>query len=177
MAEVTSALEVPWLNSLYDNYRTALMNRMYYGSRLASSRKTNRAIEIAVAVGSSGAIASWALWQSTDLGITAWAVLTGVSTVLAVVKPIVNYAKEIERYGKLFVGHGSLYYDLDSIVRHVAATKSVDDDDRARYERALDRRNEMAGDDDPKPNRKLVLKLQDRVDQMVPPESLWLPSE
>ena len=104
------------LRDLYDEYRTALMNREYYSCRLASVRTQNRILEIIIAVGTSSAVASWTIWQTEEV---VWTSIAAVVTLLTIVKPIIDYPKSIERYSKLFVGHGDVYYDLDRVVKRV----------------------------------------------------------
>ena len=84
-------------------------------------RRLNTRLEVAIALGTSAAIASWAIWK-TGSGEYAWLVISGLATLLAVIKPIINLPKQIERYSKLFVGHGDAQFDLERIAQQVKAT-------------------------------------------------------
>ncbi|MDM7999306.1 MAG: hypothetical protein QUS33_04730 [Dehalococcoidia bacterium] len=163
------------VKALNDAYRTALMNRKYYGYRLSRLRTVSRAMDIVIAVGTSSAIAAWAIWKSTSAGENAWAVLAGLATLFAVVKPILNPSKDVDRYTKLFVGHGDVAYDLETIVRKLGRVGSYTDEMQVAFERAHARIKELAPDDDPKVDKKLLRRCFAEVRAEKPVDSLWWP--
>lgn len=162
------------LIDLYNTYRTAALNRRYYGAKLTHYRAWNLAFEIALAVGTSAAIGSWAIWRG-ESGQNIWAVMAALSTIIAVLKPILNLSKNIERYSKLFIGHGDACYDLERIVREVSASQTFDSDSLKRYRQILERHRKLAADDDPRPSKRLLKRCFDEVNLQIPPTSLWLP--
>ncbi|MGO9137256.1 MAG: hypothetical protein ACLP9S_04645 [Syntrophales bacterium] len=171
------------IDALYDcvrvvnnTYRTASMNRKYYGYRLSSVRRINIVLEIAVAVGTSSAIAGWVIWKSTSVGELLWAILAGISTLIAVVKPIINLSRQIEKYTKLFIGHGDVYYELQTIVLDIMKMKDYSTQSDQAFKSALEKMKKFAADDDPKPNKKLLRKCYDEVNKEIPMDSLWWPT-
>ncbi len=42
--------------------------------------------------------------------------------------------------------------------------------------KALERRNALAPDDDPNPNKKLSRKCFEEVNKIIPPDTLWMPN-
>jgi hypothetical protein len=139
----------PQLRYIYDSYRTALLNRKYYGYRLTRYQSFNSAMDIAIAIGAtgSGGVAGLAVW-GTITGQYAWLWISGVATIVGVIKPILQLGVKIENYTKLFTGHGSIYLELKAV----------------------------GGLDDPKPDKKLIKQLQSQVNDEIPPDTLWTPS-
>lgn len=165
-----------FLNELYDQYRTAMLNRIYYGTRLANFKRWNLAHEIAIAIGTSSALAAWAIWK-TDTGGKVWAIITGLATILAILKPILQLSKQIERYSKLFAGHGDVLFDLEALIRKVRSTKEVTKEMENNFNQALSRIKTLAPQDYPKPSRELLNRCYAEVNKQVPANSLWIPKE
>ena len=162
------------LKDLYGNLRTAAMNRAYYGNRLEKLRFRIKAWEVMIALGTSSAIASWAFWKES-LGEYAWLALSAVATILAILKPIFNWAKDIERYGKLFAGHGDVLFDLERLAQRASATQTFDKAARDRYDEVIVRYGKLFAEDDPSPNRKLVESCYEDVKRRYPADRFWLP--
>ncbi len=159
---------------IYDLYRTALMNRMYYGVRLATYMKWNTGLESTLALGMSGAIGAWAIWR-TSFGQYVWAAIAGVATLIAVLKPILQLPKAIERTSKLWVGHTDLYLDLQHIVSTIKVVGDVTKEMENSFHQAKERYRKLALDDDPQPKKRLQKECYDAVNQEIPPASLWVP--
>jgi len=136
----------------------------------------NAALEIVIGVGTSSAIGAWAIWKSTSVGENVWAVLAGLATLFAIVKPFLNLSKHVEKYTKLFVGHGDVYYDLRTITTELARSRNYTDKMDEAFGRALERIKQLAPDDDPKVNEKLRRRFFDEVKKEIPVESLWWPA-
>src|SRR5689334_3804544 len=74
----------------YNSYRTAEMNRRYYGYRLASWKRTSSILNWGVALGSTtSAIAALPLWQ-TPGGKIAWSALAFVAAGAAIAQSVVD---------------------------------------------------------------------------------------
>src|SRR4051794_17444077 len=112
MSEIDPRLESrrSELSHIYDAYRTALLNRKYYGLRLSSVRKLNFWSEVLIAIGatSSGGVAGLAVW-GTITGQYVWLWISGIATVISVVKPACQFGKSIENYTKLYAGYTNIY--------------------------------------------------------------------
>ncbi len=59
------------VRAINNTYRTALMNRKYYGYRLSLVKNWNVGLEIVIAVGTSLAIGAWVIWRS-PVGENTW---------------------------------------------------------------------------------------------------------
>jgi hypothetical protein len=171
---MTEELNIDTLRSLYDDLRTSLMNRMYYGHKLAKSKNYNIAIEILIAIGTSGAIGGWIIWQKS-IGVYIWAVVPRIVAILAILKPIINLTKQIELYSSLFVGHGDVYYDLKKIVEKIKVDKNMSDNIVNDYLKVIDRIQSLAAKDNEAPDKKLLIKFQNKVNVQLPSDRFWLP--
>ena len=162
------------LLGLYDLYRNALMNEKYFGNRLEFYRRANRAIEILLAITASGAVGSWAVWDTT-LGTYVWKALGALSAILAIVKPIIQLSKQVELHSKVYIGYCSLYFDLKSLVNEIQRTHTFTKELRRDQRQASDRYRHLALQVDFPPKRKLLLKCWEEVNRQIPPRDLWMP--
>lgn len=163
------------VRNVHNTYRTALMNRKYYGYRLASVRTWNFWLEIGILVGTSTTAGAWGIWKAPP-GANVWAVVAALATLAVIVKPILNLSKSVERYTKLFVGHGDAYYDLQMMVADLAGTKAYTNGTDKAFKGVLKRMQVLASEDDPKIDQKLRRKCFKEVKEEVAMNSLWWPT-
>ena len=107
------------LKQIYDAYRTALMHSRYYAYRLKTYKRWDKILEIALAVGTSGTIASLTIWK-TGYGEYTWAIIAGLSAFLAILKPILNIQNDIERYSQLHITRLSIFQDFQQLVSDIS---------------------------------------------------------
>lgn len=166
------------LSEIYNLQCHAGLNKEYYGIRLSKVQNRNRWIEILIAVGTAGSGVSGAS-ALTDWGIAyikfVWACLAGISAMLAIMKPILQYNKQIERLSKLFGGYSETYTTINLIVSTIKFNQAVSDDDIAAF-RAVQRRFiELAADDDPSADAKLKDRCEELIRKRHSPDSVWYP--
>jgi hypothetical protein len=163
------------LKDYYNSYRTAFLSKEYYGRRLDRYLFYNKSLELILAISTSSAIGSWAIWKSS-IGDMVWATLAAISALIAVIKPILNLQRNIERYSKLFIGHQDAYYDLEQIIREVKISQNISEEMGKEYQKILFRIRKLASKHDPKLNQKLLNKIYDEINKThIPPNSLWMP--
>lgn len=164
------------LRRLYNNYRTTRMSRDYYACRLDYLQKCNVWYEVVLAIGAGGsAISGWYVWK-TSAGAWVWAFIAGASAVLAILKPILQIHKQVERYSKLHTAYCDLTYDYEKLVDDIKATKGITQQSRESIDKTEDRYKELALQDDPKPGDKLLRECQLKVMKSVPDFEVWYPS-
>jgi hypothetical protein len=161
------------LNHLYDMYRTALLNRKYYGHRLVKCRAIARWTDIGLALAAASTVGAWAVWQ-TPLGQSAWQLIGALAVVLAVAKPFLNLPADTERYSRLFTSHGSIYSSLGRIVSDVERLHAFGPSAKLSYAAALERFDEVCKEDDPAPSRRLLKRCFDEVKKELPPSRFWV---
>lgn len=170
-----SALLRSFLSALYNDFRTARMNQIYYGERLARQKRRNFCLELMIAIGTSGtSVSAWPLWQ-TNGGRLAWASLAGLSTVLAIIKPLLGWTDEIGRLSRLFAGHGEVAFDLDRVIHKVRQETCVTPEIEGTVDAARERMGKLSPDDDPRPDEKIRRVAFDQVNCEIPQSSLWMP--
>ncbi len=155
--------------------RNACLNELYYGAAAETATCWNTFLEIAIAAFAAGsAISAWSVWQ-TETGRSAWAILAGVASVAALLKPFLRLAEKAKNATTLHIGFKSIRLDVEDLWRELRSKKTIEESDCKR------RRDFYSG------LRKLQLQepatQSDRrarhcravVDQQYPPESLWVP--
>ena len=164
------------LKNLYDQYRTARMNREYYGCRLHSYQQINLIYEIVLALGTSSAVAGFYFWK-TEAGKEMWAAFGVVVVILSVLKPVLQLSKKVERYSRLHAGYGALFYDLKGVVDDAREAGGLDPKMKELIDKAGVRYRELGVEDDPKASDKLLRKCQESVKRSTPPFQEWWPEQ
>jgi hypothetical protein len=157
-----------------DELRNAALSRRYYGCLLVRTKRIVLTLDVLVAVSTSVAVAAWNLWQAGP-GTAVWKVLGGVATLVAVIKPFLNLAKEVERYSDLVSGWTSVYYDLKQINVRMRTSGSIPEEAWSAYEATQQRVKDLGGKEDPRINQSLLKQLFETIKQEIPPETLWWP--
>lgn len=163
------------LKRIYQQYRTSLLNRCYFAERLHGYRSWNQCVEIAIAIGTSATIGAWAIFKESPAKYV-WMVTVCVSTILSVLKPIINLSASIERYSKLWTGHSEIYFDLEALVQEIQIQKALTVEQHTRFENTFEKYKKLSiADDDLRPNRKAQARIEGEVMNKIPKGSLWLP--
>jgi hypothetical protein len=160
------------LKEIYDLYRTALLNKLYYADALCVWSRLDTGLDFTILIGTSSSIGSYAIWKS-GFGLHAWAVLSGVAAVCGILKQVLQVSKRVQRYTKLHTGHTSLYYDLNEIVGKLRVSHILSPDLIARYHQAVERYKALALEDDPHVSNRRRSRCQALVLRQIPNESLW----
>ena len=163
------------LERAYDMLRLARMNAAYYEHRLRDANRIHLLFEITIAIGTTGSIAAWAVWKSS-WGEYAWVAITGLATLLAVVKPILAPAKRIEICTRQHQGWLSLYYAVDKLLLSIRQETGWTKETRKRFDTIYDRSVQLHQEDEKCPNERLVRRCFDVANKLHPPETLWMPA-
>jgi len=167
---VRSTLEV-----IYDLYRTALLNRKYYGDRLSAIQRQNTIAEIVIAIGTAVGVGGLVFWEGA-IGQYAWGAIAGLAVVLNVVRPIIQWPKKIELYSKLFASYSAMYGELGSVVSEIRTSRKLSPEMLKSYSDARLHAAWLSVDDDPRPSSKLVQRYYDDVNKEIPASDLWVPA-
>ena len=163
------------LNVMYDTYRTSAMNEKYYANRLTHLTNWNRYYEITLAIGTSTAIASWAIWDINSAAKAFRAVFSGLITLLAIVKPFLRLPEEIEKYSTLHTGYRALYLNLNSIVSTIRRKNGVTSDIQQLFDAAQEQYRSLALNDSVNINQAVLQQCQQQVIREIPVDKLWYP--
>lgn len=114
------------LVSIYYEYRDALLNRLYYGYLVDKYTAYVKTFDILIAVGTSGSgIAGLALWKH-EYGQIVWGFISGLSIILAVIKPIMDFPAKLKDYSELYTEYSIAYRKLRSIVEDVSSERAYE---------------------------------------------------
>lgn len=172
MPRSDSKILVSQLTDIYADYRNVLMSKLYYENRLKAFISRNFWYEVFLAIGTSGTVAGWAIW-SREYGVTVWAIIGGAVAIFSVLKPILNYGSEIERYGQLRSHYDSLYYDFQTFAFDLKTNHRLTNVEIDTYKTLRKKMSDMKVPDDPNPSEKLLRECQERVYHQIPTDRLW----
>ena len=71
----------------------------------------------------SGTVASWGFWIDYEI---AWQVLSGISAIIAIILPIVNWPKSIEKFAELKKKWWEILYDYEELWANRSSISSND---------------------------------------------------
>lgn len=163
------------LSVMYDAYRNAAMNEKYYANRITHLTNWNRYYEIILAIGTSTAILSWAVWDINSTAKAFRAVFSGLITLLAIIKPFLKMPEDIEKYSTLHTGYRALYLNLNSIVSTIRRKSAVTSEVQQLFDAAQEQYRSLALNDAVNINQKILEQCQRQVIREIPVESLWYP--
>ena len=152
------------------------LNKEYYGNVLHRTQRLNDILEILIALGTAGSgISALTIWKVEPYGPWVWGTLTTIAALLAIAKPIIQLNKRIERLTRLYVGHTDNYTSLVIIVSRIRRHNDVTPELIEAFEAAEARFLQLAKEDDPRPNMKLLQRCEAMIRQRHPPEDAWWP--
>jgi len=164
------------LVEIYTLLSRSALNKEYYGVRLHRVQKLNDILEIAIAVGTTGSgISALTLWKIDPWGPLVWGTLTVVSAALAVVKPIIQLNKRIERLTRLYLGHTDNYSNLLVLVSRIKRLGTLTPEISSLFETAEAKFQELAKDDDPRPDMMLLNRCEEVIRKRHPAQLAWYP--
>lgn len=164
------------LTQIYNAYRSALLNRKYYGCQLDFYRKLNRTVEVVLAVATPSTIGGWAIWH-TQTGQAIWAVIASAVALVIALKPVFDWPKDIDRYSRLHAEHTVQYYTLKQLVEDIEMEKKITPEMEKRFLDARERHAQLSKDDDVRPHKSLALRCEREVRAEIPSDRLWMPKE
>jgi hypothetical protein len=162
--------------SLYNDWRTAELNKKYYACRLTQYRHANLIMELLIAVGTSGAIAAWQVWR-VSVGQIAWSAIAAAVALLTITKPLLQLPKQIERYSRLYGGYSVIAYDYEQVAGALNRNYSLNQSEVSMLEALSDKARDLVPDDDPVPRVRLRRRCYEEVNREIPIETLWWPAD
>ena len=162
---------------IYDALRTLLLNKKYYAARLQRFQNFNLAMELLIAVGATGSgVAGLAVWQM-ESGKLIWGAISGVSVVLAVLKPLFNLSSKVAAYAKLYGEYTSAFTRMKILVDDLQVERELPPARIKLFTELRARASELAGLGDPSQTQSVLLKLQEEVIVELPIDGLWVPAD
>jgi hypothetical protein len=160
----------------YQMLRTARMSALYYENRLWWANFWNFFFEIAIAIGAtSSGVAAWALWQK-GIGVTLWGIITSVSALSAILKPILAPARYIETSTRQHQGWHSFFFSIDKMILDIREHNDFTKETCRRFDTLYDRMVALHLEDVKCPNERVLSKILPKVNAEFPAASLWMPT-
>ena len=104
---------------IWNSMLTAQMSACYWNSLARRYNGREKYLKIFLAVTASGTVAGWTIWAHYDI---VWKILSGLSAIVAVALPILDYSGQVEKMTKLAskcaqlrVGYEQLWAQIDSL--------------------------------------------------------------
>jgi hypothetical protein len=173
-AEAQNARDL--LDEFYDDFRTACMAKKYYAHRLTIFQRTAFAFELAIAISASGSFA--ALKPLSDVTVCQLALpyCAALVAVLAIIKPLLQLDKSIERYSKLVSGYTDLIQSAARLIRAIKRERALRSELCETIKQIQSNIDKLVSLDDHKPNREKLVKFQTEVIEEYPLEFFFWPS-
>lgn len=153
---------------------TSKMNAYYYEARLAAAQRASTIMEFVLAAAASGgAFAGLVWWTTTEWGKWTWAALTGLSAVMAVVKPIYAPGRRIELFTRQHQSYYNNFFALQKLVFMLKQSEEITDEHRKRYDTIYDRHVQLAADDEAVPSSQAQRRAEQRAKDAMPPDDFW----
>jgi len=162
--------------AINDFYRTVAMNRLYYFTRLRVLRRWCTFTDLVIAIGSSSAVAAWAIWRAGGTAASVWQVIAGAATLIAIAKPFLRLGDEVQRYAELVTGYTSVYFEAEVIVQTAKRMNGVSDALWQSFEQSEERMRKLGLNDDPRAEPRLLQESFDEVNRRMPASDLWWPN-
>jgi hypothetical protein len=164
------------LDRIYDLRRNCLLNELYYAHRLNFFTRMNLWLDAVIVIGSGASgVSGWVIWTTYPELKVIWAVVAATATLLAALKPVLHVDAQVKRYSVLFASYRQLSISMAAAIEEIIETRGVSPQVERDVNRVRTRYASLAGDDDPKPSKKLVRRLQSEVNSRIPVGSLFYP--
>ena len=161
------------LHILYQEYRVAYFNALFYGERLHRTRLKNRIAEVFIAITTPGFMGSFFLFESW----IAPTVVGGLASLVAVLKSSSSISEDLERHTKLYISYNEIYSELEILVIKVKSEQDFTEETKIRMESQLKKMKSLAPLDDTKVKECDELKFYNMVNEKVPADRFWMPKD
>lgn len=164
--------------SLYDEFRTLVLNKEYYARRISRSRKVLRVLDIFLALFAGGSgVLGFALWKVEFFGYPVGPMLlsltTGVALVLGIARPYLKLEDELERLSSIQGAYGTIAFVMEDLVTRVKTAQTVDETADTIYQVLRQVRSSLMSKEDMPSNRELIAEIQDIVNQRYPSDTYF----
>lgn len=162
------------LSDIYKDYRNMCLNKKYYACRLRRVQRLNFWYEIILAIGTSGTVAGWAIWQQPNWQ-PVWIGIGVIVAICSIIKPILNFSGEIERFTTLETKFNALQIDFETLCFDIKRKKGLDDSLIKLYKETREKLKTLGVKEDSAPSKRIIQRLCNDVHQEIPVNSLWSP--
>jgi hypothetical protein len=160
---------------VYNDYRTARLNVKYLSIIIGTYENYDFYMALAIAIfAPSSAIAGLGFWN-TVIGSYLWKIFIVISSVIALVKPMLKLPEKVKKLQDQLRGYRILENDLKIITIGINQEKQFSQDLRKKFQESLDRLRDLSQKDEVKEDRKLIRKCFEEVKKELPSSSFYIP--
>lgn len=164
--------------TIYNEFRTLVMNQEYYAVRISKARQRLLWIDIFLALFASGSgVLGFAFWKSELLGFQAGPILlslaTGIAVVIAIARPYLKLEDELERLSSIQGAYGSIAFAMKEVVDKIKIEEAISPNDEAVFKALSLVRSTMITKEDSPTDRVLIDKSMDIVNERYPYDSYF----
>lgn len=162
---------------VYDEFRTARLNVLYYECQLKTLTCLNTTIEWLLALTTSSTVAASWLWTSV-VGGYVWKVFGVIAVFIAVGRPILNFTNKIKRKSETIGAYRELDNDLLNLKIKISQNNKYDAFLKKEFQMLLKKKGEIIKRyKDDYVNQKLRLKCTEQVKRELPVNNFFIPKE
>jgi hypothetical protein len=161
---------------LYDTLRESLMFKKYYAHKMKDYETYSLVGDIIVAAAASSSLTGATIFKGY-VGEKVLTALLLISTVTAIVKPLLKLNKKIASAAKLQRDYLCLYQKLNRLRRDIQHSGLFLPKYETKFNRLRDSFDRLGLRNEAVEDKKRMMKFQDEVEEQIPHTTLWLPSE
>ncbi len=168
------------LLQLYKLYRTALLNVKYYGHRAKVYSSLSFWFQVAATIGSLAAVGSF-LSDAQIWGISARqpkfvaAGLAVIAAIAAAVTPLAGWTDKIYKLQNLHFAYSEIFHQTALVIQDIQRTGVISEYQIGAAKTLHDMKAHLGPLDEWAPDRTLIERFQNEVEEQIPPSSLWMP--
>lgn len=152
-----------------------MLGHRYNGHKLSSVRKKINWTELVATLTSSAVFVTLPFWTVQPWKAVFLALLL-LSATASISRSVFGWSQESDLRSRLSSSWLDLYMDMENTVSRIRSRGHVTESDQRVIELLSERFRKLNSLDTEKSDDALMLRLQDEIDRMIPPEELWLPS-
>lgn len=161
---------------IYNWYRTARLNVLYYDESLRKWSAAVRAHDVLIAL--SGSASPIAFWQRSAQPLLhqAWFYLTLFAAASAALKPVLRWESKLTLFTELHTHYCDLYMDLKCLIEDITVAEELTSRSNSVFEHCRTKFKEL-GKKEPPENRKKITRLEQQVKREININECWFPAE
>ncbi len=159
---------------VYNEYRTARLNVLYYEKSYSILSRSNFWIEFFLAL-SVPSVASLWVWETT-VGTVVWKIVLAVAALLAIIKPLVGLSDKMKENSEILYKWRSLHGEFQKLTTSISQYKRYDDKMREQFLKLLDIKTNIK-EPPGATNNRLINFCKTKVNKSLPPEEFFVPED
>ncbi len=159
---------------VYNLYRRARLNVYFYGKRRRKAQGWYRALQFVAALGASSPL--WSALIPAVAGLQVWTWISVVSALAVAVSPFLGLSERIAKFEGLHLAYLNISGAYSRLVGHIRAAGTYGEIHRSAASELEHQMGALETHDEADPSDELAKQAQARVNNEIPPETLWLPS-